>query len=236
LNSVIEQNSLKFRAMNLGSNLPGVFGLWFYKKVKPQFSAVAANEFDLALAKLGPDDICLDLGANIGEFTQKLAATGAKVHSFEPDPNTFEMLEESTGNLSNVVLHPKAIGATTGSVQLLRAKNYDRNPKSKSLGSSVVRKSRFSMDPENSVDVEQVNFFDFVASLPKSPALIKMDIEGAEWPILEALCQKNSPKPFGALFVETHERFNSWRLMPKLNRLRRFTAANPDPMINLYWH
>ncbi len=90
------------------------------------------------------------------------------------------------------------------------------------------------MDPKNFVDVPQIDLFAFIAGLPERPALIKMDIEGAEWPILERVM--TGERPFDALFVETHERFNPWRDMPRLNRFRRFAETCTDAYLNAYWH
>ena len=54
-------------------------------------------------AALGPGDVCIDLGANIGEVTVPLAETGATVHAFAPDHDTFAQLKSACAR------HPSAM-------------------------------------------------------------------------------------------------------------------------------
>lgn len=42
--------------------------------------------------KIEPDDILMDIGANVGEFSRAAAGEGARVFSIEPDPNAFRCL------------------------------------------------------------------------------------------------------------------------------------------------
>ncbi len=48
-----------------------------------------SDTFAQVLADTHAGDLCIDLGANIGEITCRLAATGSDVISFEPDPGAF---------------------------------------------------------------------------------------------------------------------------------------------------
>ena len=50
------------------------------------------------------DDICLDIGANIGWYTtllQKIVGQKGSVHAFEPVPKTFSLLEKNAKLNSN---------------------------------------------------------------------------------------------------------------------------------------
>jgi FkbM family methyltransferase len=76
-----------------------------------------------------PGDVCLDIGANIGWYTtllQTLVGPGGAVHSFEPVPPTFTVLEEnvrSNMNSEAVLLNNFALGETEGEVTLHIFKN-----------------------------------------------------------------------------------------------------------------
>ena len=75
--------------------------------------AAAKHAYNEAVANLGPGDIAIDLGANVGEFTAPLADTGARVFAFEPDPLAFAMLHELLGHRDNVTLFNAAAGIET---------------------------------------------------------------------------------------------------------------------------
>src|SRR6516165_4784725 len=71
---------------------------------------------------LRPDDLFLDVGANIGSYT--LLASGvckARTISFEPDPQTMALLRRNidlNGLHGRVVLEESAVGADEGEVEL----------------------------------------------------------------------------------------------------------------------
>lgn len=65
----------------------------------------------------------LDVGANIGYFScllGKLAGPGGKVVSIEPEPQNRQLLETNLrlNNLSNVTVHPCAVGAADGTARM----------------------------------------------------------------------------------------------------------------------
>jgi len=70
---------------------------------------------------LRPDDLFLDVGANIGSYT--LLASGvckARTISFEPDPQTMVLLRRNidlNGLHERVLLHQTAVGAEGGEVE-----------------------------------------------------------------------------------------------------------------------
>lgn len=215
--------------------LPGPFGHKHYRRWKNSQSAASQAVFDGLVANLSKDDICIDAGANYGVYTAKLADTGATVHAFEPDPDTFEELRANLAGRENVILHQKCVGDSAGAVTLFRAKNYDSDKKRLSLGSSVAHTDRWSMDQGNTVSVEQVDFFAFAAALGTRIKLAKIDIEGSEWPILEDLAKGRGDDLFDHVYVETHERFAPFKLMPKVLRLQDHFAHRAHPDVNLTW-
>jgi FkbM family methyltransferase len=69
---------------------------------------------------LGPGDVVLDVGANIGALTVPMAQVPGitAVHAFEPQPRVRELLEENvhltTPPDGPVVIHPYALGSAPG--------------------------------------------------------------------------------------------------------------------------
>ncbi len=90
------------RLLEIGAALPGRFGYLFHMRLHAHRAPQAQALFDAALARLGLGDHCLDLGANVGSFTARMAETGATVHAFEPDRAAFEALSKCVEGMDNV--------------------------------------------------------------------------------------------------------------------------------------
>lgn len=189
------------------------------------------------LSMLQPSDIVIDCGANLGEIAGPLAETGAHVHAFEPDPYNFAKLAERLGHLPNVTLHQSAVGTCAGSVRLMRAANWDDNPDLASVKSTIISGGRNIADAEG-IDVALIDFPAFLQGLVAQHgqiALLKMDIEGAELDLLEAMERQDLFAPIRLTVAETHERkFKDLR--PRFEALRaRLTEAYPITKVNLDW-
>lgn len=215
------------------ANWPGYLGRTSRRKLRRRYGKRAVLDFDRVVQRLGPNDIALDFGANYGDYTDKLARTGATVHAYEPDPDTFQALQKRFAATENVVLHECAVSAKSGTLTLRRVKDYELNPREKSVGSSIVYNDK-RMSDQNSLQVPVVSFWDVIAGFSKSVSLIKMDIEGAEWDVLAEIFEKPEPLGFEHLFVETHE-FLDWSKQPIVEKYRSKSAALKQSTINLYW-
>ncbi len=188
-------------------------------------------------AMLKPGDLAVDCGANMGVVTELLAATGADVISFEPEPFAFAILEQKFGNAPNVTLVNAAVGVENGTVRLMRADNFGENPEGASVKSTILDGGR-RIDAENSVEVPLIDFPAWVAEQAKGRgeiAFVKMDIEGAELDILERMDSENLFTNVRCLVAETHERkFKDLR--DRYKALRDKVAETYAPgKVNLDW-
>ena len=130
------------------------------------------------LATLPGQPLVLDLGGNIGLFSLLAAAThpGAEIHSYEPGPPNFRLLEinllANPALAERIHLHKQAVG---GRARVTEWFFDDQNPGGSGLyGSSGTK-----------LAVEIRRFADVVAGLPRPLDLAKIDIEGAEFELLE---------------------------------------------------
>lgn len=189
------------------------------------------------LSMLKPGDLVLDCGANIGEITVMLAQTGAQVHAFEPDPYCFEKLTKRFKGAENVTLHNVAVGTSEGTIQLMRADNFDDNPRGASVKSTVISGGR-KIDEKDTIDVKLMNFPAFIDELTKGGkeiAFLKMDIEGAELDLLEHMQTSGQFGVIRLTVAETHEhKFKELR--PRFRKLRADVSAQyPVTKVNLDW-
>jgi FkbM family methyltransferase len=188
-------------------------------------------------AMLKPGDLALDLGANMGDIAARLVETGADVVAYEPDPLTFDKLTQRFDGVGNITLVNAAVGVGSGTVHLMRADNYAANPAGASVKSTILDGGR-GIDSANAVPVPLLDFpkliTDFAATRGKV-AFVKMDIEGAELDILEAMHRDKLFSKVRCLVAETHERkFKDLR--PRYHALRAEIAAHYHPgRVNLDW-
>ncbi|GMG81259.1 hypothetical protein LNKW23_04720 [Paralimibaculum aggregatum] len=229
--------ALKRGALGLLRHMPGRVGreagYRLHWRGRAARAAAARARFERDLAALGPDAVCLDLGANIGEMTARMAARAGTVHAFEPDPWAFARLEARCAGMANVVLHRQAVGAAPGRVTLRRAPGFAEDPAARSLWSSVCAELAEAEQGE-AIAVEQVGLADLLRGLGQPVALAKIDIEGAEVALLEALLDAPERARIGAIYVETHE----WRFpgqAPRVAALRARAAALGQPRIDFDW-
>lgn len=180
-------------------------------------------------AMLRPGDLAVDCGANVGEVTAVLAATGADVVAFEPDPQTFSRLAARFADRPNVTLVEAAVGTGAGTARLMRADGFDTRPGGASVKSTILHGGR-QIDAANAVEVRVVDFPAWLAGQVAARgevAFVKMDIEGAELDLLEALEAQGGLARVRCLVAETHER-KFRHLRPRYAALKARFAAGPD--------
>lgn len=184
-------------------------------------------------AMLRPGDLAVDCGANMGVVTAQLAATGADVIAFEPDPDCFRILQEKFGERTNVTLIQAAVGTAAGTVRLMRAGNFDQNPVGASVKNTILDGGR-GIDATNSVEVPLIDFPAFIREKGQI-GFLKLDIEGAELEILELMERDGLFDHVKSLVAETHERkFRDLR--GRFRELRKRVAGNYKPThVNLDW-
>ncbi|HEY7647078.1 MAG TPA: FkbM family methyltransferase [Hyphomicrobiales bacterium] len=190
-------------------------------------------KFQQLVQKLTPGDIVIDCGANVGEVTNTFAQTQATVYVFEPDPYCFSILEKRFSDCSNVKLFNKAVGIENGAIKLYRAENFTADPEFLSQSSSVYISKKNVCDL-NAFEVEQIDFIAFVQALPSRVAILKIDIEGAEVPVIEHLLDTNAIERIDYLFAETHEK-QIPELAERTVALRKRIAVERYSNIDLDW-
>jgi FkbM family methyltransferase len=181
---------------------------WFHKRSsrkRDQRYKPLQKVFDQAVAGLEEGDIAIDCGANLGLYTVPMAASGARVHAFEPNPHAFEELTRVTAGYSNVTLHRAAVTTEPGPVELYMHKWVEDDPVYWSSSSSLLAE-KSNVRTEQSVTVEGIQLSRFITELGRPVKLLKMDVEGAEIGILNQLLDEGLHESIGQAFIEVHDR------------------------------
>jgi len=191
------------------------------------------------LSLLKPGDVVFDCGANIGDVTEPLAETGATVHAFEPDPYAFGQLQARVGHRPNVTLYHAAVGVKAGTVALMRAANFDDNPKAGSVKSTIITGGRnIDERDESAISVDVVDLPEMIretAADKGEVAFLKMDIEGAELDLLEYMKAEKLFDLVRLTVAETHEK-KFRELRPRFAALREAVSRDhPITQVNLDW-
>lgn len=134
------------------------------------------REIGVIRRRIGRNDVCLDVGANIGVYTLLFAraAPAGEVISFEPVrlPRSILNLNLALNNLTNVTVLPVAANDTVGTIRFMQTCD--------SAYSSMKATGRKSLQSEMEIQATTID-----TVLNGRPAnVLKIDVEGAEVAVL----------------------------------------------------
>lgn len=141
----------------------------------------AVYDFYLETNKLNifpKSPVVIDIGANIGQylFAIKSFFPNAKVYSFEPDPNIFNLLKENSKELNNVNLFNYALSEKNGFADFFVSSEFSEwsslvevGQNNKKIKIKTVKGDSISFSKDHPID------------------LIKIDVEGAELNVVKGL-------------------------------------------------
>jgi len=182
---------------------------------------------------LGPGSVAVDCGANVGRITALLAARGAEVYAFEPNPHAFEALARRFASNPRVHCLAKAVAATDGRARLYLHVDSAADQLTWSTGSSLLA-AKPNVDASTYVEVETVDLDAFLDDLGRVVRVLKLDVEGAELEVLERLAATGRLASVEHVLVELHD-----RKIPGLEgrgeELRRLLASPAYRHVHLDW-
>ena len=139
----------------------------------------------------------MDIGANFGVFTSYCALNGCNVVAYEPHPVAFRMLHESlerNGVTDKVQTVNKAIYRKSGQLPFASSSGYEPN--------ATWVWSNGTLMGDSSTTVDTITLDEALAQKPVWDC-VKMDIEGAEFDVLE-VASLDMLKRIKFLTVEFH--------------------------------
>jgi len=144
-----------------------------------------------------PGDTVLDIGANIGAVSTHLISLGYVVEAYEPDSRCVAFLRRrfSKAGSGRLTVHHEAVSNYNGTVRL----NYGNI----TTESNSILEDRTGADEAGGETVPVRSITDILDSTGYVP-LIKIDIEGAEYDVLDELLRPEYVNKFGMCIVESH--------------------------------
>ena len=198
---------IRFIKWQIGSRLvPGVIVYdWINRSkflVRTGETALTGNiysglyEFeDMAflLHVLRKDDLFIDVGANVGSYTiLACSAIGASGYAFEPVPSTYKRLIDNI-HLNHLENRVKCLNIGLGRKKgILAFTTGKMNTVNHVLASGE--------QSDSTINVEVYTLDEILSD--KSPALIKIDVEGYETPVLEGALQTLKNKTLHTVIME----------------------------------
>ena len=127
-------------------------------------------------------DVIFDFGANIGlatlYFREKFP--GAKIHSFEPDTDTFRILEKNVASHYGIALFNGAVGLENGMMDFYHSETGKT--------SGLIRE--FVNDFNSKISAVKVHALrETLTPYLNRKVLIKLDVEGLEMDLLEEIAR-----------------------------------------------
>jgi len=144
-------------------------------------------------------DFTIDIGAHIGASTKIAVLNNSKVISIEPDKKNFMLLKKNFLNNKNVKLINGAISNDTNKKNIFF---IGTTSSSGSIIKNEVRSTTLAMN----YTVRSIKFKDLLnESNGYKKILLKFDIEGSEWLVLNELKEFLKLKKIKSVFGELHK-------------------------------
>ncbi|MGR3511936.1 MAG: FkbM family methyltransferase [Paracoccaceae bacterium] len=147
-----------------------------------------------------PDDVVIDLGAHVGNASIEFAHRAKHVYAFEPNPRNFLELTHQTRRYPNITVSDEAVSNANGTTQLF----YEDAKRGRHFEGATILEGKSNIGYQKSFDVKTVDVVDVLDRIGEPVSLIKMDIEGAEYVVLQALIDSGRLGEIGKVYVECH--------------------------------
>lgn len=172
-------------------------GAWFVQQVKSGRYEAEESALFLTLAKRA--SVCIDIGANLGWFTCLAASQGLRVVAFEPSQWNLTFLYSTLAynDFPDVEVYPLALTQEPGLMKL-----YGQGAVSSLLaGWHGSKQVSTTLVPTTTLDLTVAQRF------AGQPLVIKVDVEGFEWEVLNGARKVLAldPKPIWLVEIQLNE-------------------------------
>ena len=160
----------------------------------------------------------IDCGSKIGQgfqfFSRYYKLENFDYILFEPNPNCFEILRKNLKKFESekIELREQAVGVANSKVDFYGLEDSQGGQLSVGGTTLSVHNSKyFTRSNESDLQVDSISFSSLLLKVSEEYEciIVKFDIEGGEYPILEDLREKKLFDKIETLFVEFHSQYMS---------------------------
>lgn len=190
--------------MSLKSLRRTLFKKLGYVKCESPYRIVSPFEAQRQLIR-NKQPIILDVGALTGQTIDQYHATfpDGHIHSFEPLPDSFQVLEKKYGSQSHVSLHHQALSNTDGELEFYVTQGSGTQSLLPPTQESVKWSPPGSMNTQKTITVPSSTLDTFCRKQQMDHIdILKMDVQGAEKMILEGAANLLQEKKIGLIYTE----------------------------------
>jgi FkbM family methyltransferase len=155
------------------------------------------------MSELKPGMTIVDIGANIGYYAlleAKTVGNSGKVYAIEPEPANFDRLKKNIAlnNYANIETYKIAVCDMSGKKTLYQSESPNLHSLLGANGTNAPKNSYIS-----TIDVQTTSLDEFLNG-KQPPDLIRMDVEGYEYYIIEGMKQTLNANRNLKIFMELH--------------------------------
>jgi FkbM family methyltransferase len=157
-----------------------------YKNIKDR------KEFSIISELIKPGDTVVDIGANIGVYTRRLAkltGNSGEVYAFEPDPRNFLFLSRFARNTPAIKAFNAAVSDREGTIDLYFSGDMNTDHRTYPTTERRTKRQVISHSLDSYLNGKTVDF-------------IKMDIQGFEYMALKGMRNTLSSSPQLIILME----------------------------------